>query len=222
MERERLMIDDRPHTTLALIRHVQARAPDGSYGAATPLSELGRHQAAAMVGTLSHRPRPAAVYTSPYLRAVQTAAPLCRAYAIAPRIDPRLAEYALGYGALDAAVVERPDLLLWRPEHQGVAGGERLGAFAARIAAFCDEVVARHVGDWVAIFTHAGTIDAVLRWAVGLPAESCWQHEFNLATASITELVVWPSGRVPGGAPRYTAIRHVGDVRHLGALVANV
>jgi probable phosphoglycerate mutase len=97
---------------------------------------------------------------------VQTAAPLGRAYAIAPLIDPRLAEYELGCGALDA-VVERPDLLIWRPEHQGVAGGEPLRAFAARIAAFCDAVVARHVGGWVAVVTHAGTIDAALRWAVG-------------------------------------------------------
>ena len=55
----------------------------------------------------------------------------------------------------------------------------------------------------------------------GLPAESSWQHEFDLATASITELAVWPSGRVPGGAPRYTVILRVGDVRHLDARVAD-
>jgi broad specificity phosphatase PhoE len=66
------------YTTLYLIRHAQARASDGSYDESTPLSELGRLQAARLVDELVAGSRPTAVYTSPYPRAVETAAPLCR------------------------------------------------------------------------------------------------------------------------------------------------
>jgi len=208
-------------TTLILVRHGQARARDGSYGRETPLSDLGRLQATAVAHELAARTRPAAVYISPLPRAVETATPLCARLDLKAVVDPRLAEFELGSGSLESAQ-QRPDLVIWRAEHRGVENGETLGEFSARVAAFCDEIVRRHLCERVAVVAHSGTIDAVVRWSLGLPPASPWQHELDLANASISEVEFWPHGRVRGGAPRYAVLRRVGDVTHLGALVSDL
>jgi probable phosphoglycerate mutase len=206
---------------LILVRHGQARAADGSYGRETRLSDLGRLQAAAVANELAARTPLAAVYVSPFPRAVETATPLCARLDLSPVVDPRLAEFDLGSGSLESAQ-QRPDLVIWRAEHRGAENGETLGEFSARVAAFCDDIVRRHLGQRVAVVAHSGTIDAVVRWSLGLTPASLWQHELALANASISEVEFWPRGRVRGGAPRYAVLRRVGDVTHLGALVSEL
>lgn len=215
------MSDDYSSATLLLIRHGQARAHDGSYGPDTPLSELGRTQAEKLAHALSNDNPPTVAYTSPFLRALETAKPLCKLLSLEPVVDARLVEFELGTVSLYEAQ-QRPDLVFWQPDHSGVEGGETLEIFSLRVAAFCAEVAERHQGDRVAIFAHAGTIDAAIRWSVGLPPTSPWQHEFDLTNASITEIVVWPRGRVPGGAPRYSFLRRIADVSHLGELLSGL
>lgn len=215
------MSDGYPSTTLVLIRHGQARARDNSYGQQTPLSALGRHQAAHVADALVATHRPVAVYSSPYPRAGETAAPLCQKHNLQPVVDPRLAEFDLGSQPF-AVVQQRPDLQVWRPEHTGVEHGETLAAFSTRVASFCEEIAVRHADACVAVFAHSGTIDAALRWAVGLPPDSVWQHEYDLGNASITEIEYWPHGRVAGGAPRYAVLRRIGDVGHLGTLASDM
>lgn len=215
------MPEDYSSATLLLIRHGQARASDGSYGPDTPLSELGRAQAEKLTCTLSDHLPPTAVYTSPFLRALETAAPLCNRLSLKPVVDARLIEFELGTVSLHEAQ-QRPDLVFWQPDHSGIEGGETLEKFSIRVAAFCGEIAERHQGGRIAIFAHAGTIDAAIRWSVGLPPTSPWQHEFDLTNASITEIVVWPRGRVPGGAPRYSFLRRIADVTHLGELVSGL
>lgn len=161
------------------------------------------------------------MYVSPFPRALETAAPLCRMFGIEPVIEPRLAEFEMAAATLDAAL-ERADLLFWKAEHRGVDRGETLRQFSERVAAFCDEVAARHLGERAVIVAHSGTIDAAIRWAVGLPPESHWQHDFNLANASITEIEFWPRGRLASGAPRYAAMLRIGDVAHLIGLHSEI
>lgn len=208
-------------TTLFLVRHGQARAGDGSYGPDTPLSEMGVRQSEAVADALSGDSAPTTVYASPLPRALQTAEPLCRRLGLVAQIDDRLAEFEFGVTRLPA-MGQRPDLLFWRPEQSGIEGGETLGAFAVRVAVFCDEVASRHVGERVAVVSHAGTIDATIRWALGLGSDSIWQHEFEVENGSIAELEVWPGGRVSGGSPRYVSVRRVGDLTHLGDLRSEV
>jgi broad specificity phosphatase PhoE len=86
------------------------------------------------------------------------------------------------------------------------------------VAEACEEIAARHGGERVAIFAHAGTIDAALRWALGIAPGKPWQHEFDLSNASISEVVFWPRGRVRGGAPRYAFLKRIADRAHLGGL----
>ncbi len=198
-----------------MIRHGQARTKDEPYGPETPLGPLGRRQAATVADVISRTRSIAAIYSSPFPRAMQTAQPLCDSLGQVPVIDDRLAEFDL---APQSFLEERQDLLIWEPQHRGVQGGESLEEFALRVSSFIEELCERHHGESIAVFTHSGTIDAVARWAAGLPAKSTWQHDLPISTASITELQIWPQGRVASGAPRYVAFLRVGDVGHLGAV----
>lgn len=200
----------RARLTVLAVRHGHAGLPGVAYDAETPLSPRGHRQAEVVAGALSGA-RPDAIYASPFPRAIESARPLCAALAREPVIDPRLAEYTMA----PAPPGERADLLLWRAHHRGVEGGETLADFGERVAAFVEELCARHAGATVVLFTHSGTIDALARWGVGLGSGDPWQHDLPLANASITELVIWPHGRVAQGAPRYVAFERVGDVSHL-------
>lgn len=207
-------------TTLLLIRHGQARAAGTSLlGRETPLSELGRQQAAAVARAISGD-RIAAVYTSPLPRAVETASLLCEQLGLMPILEPRLIEFEMGSLAIEA-ILARPDLAIWRPDDRA-ADGESLRAFSARIAEACQLIAERHVGGCAILVAHAGTVDAALRWSLGLTSTAPWQHEFNLANGSITEIEFWPRGRVAGGAPRYAVIRRVGDLLHLAGLESDL
>jgi probable phosphoglycerate mutase len=138
-----------------------------------------------------------------------------------PVIEDRLAEFEMGTAPL-ASAENRPDLLLWQPDHTGAPGGETLRQFNVRVAACAEAIVRRHLHERVVVVSHAGTMEAVLRWAVGLSAEALWQHEFVLPNASLTELECWPDGRVPGGAPRYVSIAATGVTAHLAGLVTDL
>ncbi len=207
-------------TTLVLIRHAQARGSDGLYGREASLSDLGRQQAEVLANYLVAGDPIVEVYSSSLPRAVETATLVCQRFCLEPVVDTRLVEFELGTNSI-ASIPERPDLLIWRPEHRA-ADGETLQEFSARVAAFCDEIVERHLGARIAVFSHAGTIDAILRWSLSLAPECPWQHEFDVANASITELEFWPHGRIQGGAPRYAVLRGIGEVGHLGGLVTEI
>jgi probable phosphoglycerate mutase len=211
------MFGEYPAATLILARHGQSRAAQSpQLGRETPLSELGRLQAATLASKLESSGPIVAVYTSPLRRAVETAVPLGERLGLEVLHDPRLIEFEMGTLSIEA-IRKRPDLLIWKPEHKAV-DGETLGEFSARVASFSDEVVERHVGQRVVVVSHAGTIDAILRWSLGIDPASPWQHEFDIANCSVTELEFWPRGRTPGGAPRYAVLRRIGDVAHLGDL----
>ena len=215
------MSEEYPSTTLILVRHAQARADDGSYDMDTPLSEIGRRQAAATAGNLASVTPPTVVYASPLPRALETAEPLCAILGVQALVDSRLAEFELASYSLETAK-ERPDLLLWHPEHQGVQDGETLHQFSERVAAFCEEVVERHLRERVALVSHSGTIDATIRWSLGIPPSNPWQHEFDITNASVTEIEFFPRGRTRGGAPRYAVLWRIGDDAHLVGLASDI
>ena len=104
--------------------------------------------------------------TSPALRAVETA----RAFSAAPSIDARLAEFDFGpdWLPLSEAVATQAHLALWRARDRAT-GGESLEEFQARVNAVLDELAAGQLGSTIALFTHAGVIDAALRWAYTPP-----------------------------------------------------
>lgn len=208
-------------TTLILVRHGQARSgPTDFYGADAPLSELGRSQAAALAASLGSGPALDAIYSSSLPRALETATAVARHLGLEVAVDGRLAEFDVDM-SLAASSGGRPDLLVWHPDHAG-ADGETLAQFVSRVAEFHDEAVDRHPGQRVAVICHAGTIEAALQWSLGMDPRSLWQYEFaSLQNASITEIEFWPQGRITGGAPRYSVLKRIGDIGHLGALATD-
>lgn len=197
----------RSSTGLLLLRHGQHDVADGD----GPLTSVGERQAAILAGSLSLAPEDVVV-SSPLRRALATAAFLRDEVVVVAE----LAEFRFGRAAppLAEIVEERQDLALWRAGH-GFRGGETLRDLQRRVAAVVEGLVARWPARRIVACTHAGVIEASLRWAYGLPADADWVTEAELPHASITELEHWPRGRHPAGAPRHTLIRRVGDVAHL-------
>ena len=205
-----------PSANLLLIRHGYSAVAGAAYGPETPLNALGLAQVVAVAEAILKRGPVAAIYASPFPRAIQSAEPLAERTGLELRVDPRLAEFELPASTSD----EDQTLPIWRPEHRGSPSSETLHAFSLRVASFLDEVPERHLGETVAVYSHAGTIDAAARWAFGMPPDSSWHHDLPLHPASITELEIWPRGRVPGGAPCYTAFHRIGDATHLARVAA--
>lgn len=208
-------------TNLLIVRHGQ-RDSSGSrrIDLNPPLSALGDRQAAAVAAALGKGPALDAIYSSPLTRALETATVIAHHLGLQTSVDARLAEFQIVLD-VETSPPGRPDLLTWRPDHAGT-DGVTMAEFAQRVADFHDEVVARHPGQRVSIVSHGGTIEATLRWALGISSRSPWQHEFDIPIASITEIDYWPAGRIVGGAPRWAVLSRVGDARHLGATVSDV
>ena len=208
-------------TTLLVVRHGQRDSSRARrINLNPPLSPLGRRQAAAVAAALGKAPAPDAIYSSPLTRALETATAISDRLGLATTVDDRLAEFQVDLD-VETSPPGMPDLLAWHADHAGT-DGVTLAEFAQRVADFHDEIVARHPGQRVAIVSHAGTIDATLRWALGIDSRSPWQHEFEIPVASITEIDYWPAGRIVNGAPRYAVLNRIGDARHLGTTVSDV
>ncbi len=208
-------------TNLLIVRHGQRDSSRLRRIDLNPtLSALGRRQAAAVAGALRDGPAPDAVYSSPLARARETATAIAGRLGLETSVDARLAEFQVDLD-VETSPPGMPDLLAWRPDHAGT-DGVTLAEFAQRVADFHDEIVARHPGQRVAIVSHAGTIEATLRWALGIDPRSPWQHEFDIPIASITEIEFWPKGRVVGGAPHLAMFNRIGDVRHLGGMATDM
>ena len=195
---------------LLIIRHAQAQHE----GDDPRLSEAGRSQAEALAVALK-REAVDRVISSTMRRAVETARFICPDGSF--ETDDQLREFDFGPSQPPSYQMaeERSDLELWRPEH-GPDGGETLRTFQARVSNFLEHLVATTPsGSTIALVTHAGVIDASVRWAIGATPDMPWTAEVDAATASVTELVCWPRGRRPGAAPRYVVIQRLGDVGHL-------
>ncbi len=124
------------------------------------LSELGRRQALAVADRLRAEDF-AAIYTSDLARARETAEIIASALAGLPVVgDERLREQ--GFGVYEGGSVRQllrtmvkagADFTSFDPE-----GGERAGAFRARVAGFFAALAARHPGETVLLVTHHGFI----------------------------------------------------------------
>ena len=212
-------MDQFPSARLLLVRHAQARNAVGTSYDDASLSALGREQGDAVARACAER-RPTALFASPAARATQTATLIAVAAGLRVAVDERLIEYRFGSITDPGLTLEqlrerRDDLLVWHPDRKLAADAETPRAFGLRVAAVLEEIVTRHLGGKVVIVAHAGSIDAALRWAIGIDPGTPVMHDFPIANASISELIHWPRGRLVGGAPRYTEFVSIGSVAHL-------
>ncbi len=201
---------------LIFVRHAQARHPRGTYGADTPLTALGRDQAQAMAEGLRGSDV-AALYSSPFVRARETAQPIGEALGLAPVEDDRLRELECMHEdeVWHGPTISDRIIRAWRADDEVYSGMERRRDFAGRVAESVQEIAERHVGDRVMVVGHGGTVDAAVRWLAGVEASAAWQHFLSVPNASVTRVRYWPTGYAKGGPPRYAMIVAAGDVSHL-------
>ena len=126
-------------TEIWLVRHADCYR-DLTTSEDPPLSALGRQQAARLAERV-RRVRHAAVYSSPYRRAVETA----KAITGDVRQDRRLVEMELEIG-----------------QDGSVEFLEDNDAVVARMGAVIDEIVTRHAGHRVVVVSHGAAIIAYL------------------------------------------------------------
>ena len=126
-------------TEIWLIRHADCYE-DLADTVDPPLSKLGRDQAARLADRL-RRTQPAAVYSSPYRRAIETA----QAITGDVHVDERLVE-------MNVEVSEEGSLELREPP-SGVI---------ERMRAVVDEITERHAGQRIAVVGHGAAIIAYL------------------------------------------------------------
>lgn len=129
-----------------------------------------------------------AVYVSPRLRAVQTAAAL----GVMPTVDERLRE--LDFGELEGRTYdeigrEQPELFRrWMdtPTLVRFPGGESFAELRERVAAAMGDIVAVDHRT-VALVSHGGVIRAALAATLGLPDERAFALDVGYARVSVVD-----------------------------------
>ncbi|GAB1392486.1 histidine phosphatase family protein [Rhodocyclaceae bacterium] len=139
-----------------------------------PLSTVGHAQARATANALKDEGL-AAIYSSDLIRAYQTAEAAAHLADLPVQLHAGLRErhYGVFQGLTYDEANQRYPADYVRHKARDVRfvppGGESLLDFAARLERAFDEIVRRHVGQAVAIFTHGGVLDIVHRQASGKP-----------------------------------------------------
>jgi probable phosphoglycerate mutase len=188
-----------------LIRHGQAthnlEARWEGWGA-TPLTEKGERQVEALARRLARWAPPiTCLYTSPLLRARQTAEPIARQLALEPIMEDGLREIDFGQvsgltrEAFQASMPQvyahwqdRSDLTFQFP------GGEQRQAFFRRVGHTLDEITARHRGEQVAVVAHGGTIRAGLAHLLPETMSDWWAYALD--NGSLTHVHASDTGNV--------------------------
>ena len=184
-------------TDLILVRHGQAthnleRRWEG-WGP-TPLTETGQHQAEAVARRLADWSPPISyLYTSPILRARQTAAAIGRRLAMAAIEHEGLREVDFGQVSgmnMDDLRRAMPEVYdRWQDRSDATfqyPGGEQRLGFFQRIGEALDDILAWHPGDQVAVVAHGGTIRAGLAHLFPDTMSDWWTYA--LRTGSISHV----------------------------------
>ena len=178
-----------------------------------PLAPEGEAQARALAERLAAEPL-AGVFVSPLRRTAETAAPLVARTGAEPVVVRDLREVNLGTmeGEFRIRVANGDPLIarLWAEERWDVIpGAEPMDAFARRVRAAADTVVATAgPGCSAAVVTHGGVIAELCRQATGSRPFAF----INVDNASITRIVVLPDGK--------WLLRSYNDTAHLGPTAA--
>lgn len=157
------------------------------------LSARGLAQAERVAQRLHASANPAAIYTSPLRRAAATAEVIGGALGLPVWPEDDLREMGLGEweGLTPAEIDARWGGIYARwvrdPTAHEPPGGERMDAFAARVASAVERIRGAHVGQDIVIVSHGGAIGAYLCRALGVGISSLFR--FKLENASLSEIV---------------------------------
>ena len=174
---------------LILIRHGESVANSErrfTHGPHEPLSRRGREEALERARRLLEGFDPVAIYSSPFLRALETAQLIGRVLGLEPVVVEALREQNFGalhgrpYADLDDAERARAGRWRYRPP-----GGETLEEVLARSGPALDAIADRHLGAEVVVVSHAGVMAALGAWIGGGPQGDPVIH------ANASGYVVW-------------------------------
>ncbi|MCS6801221.1 MAG: histidine phosphatase family protein [Chloroflexota bacterium] len=202
-------------TTIYLCRHAEVHNPDRILYGRLPgfgLSRAGHEQAARLAAYLSAQPL-AVIYTSPLLRARQTAA-----YALALQPEARLI-IAQGLHEVFTSWQGKPwsqlsGAMYYEPPAD--PGDETMLDVARRMRGFLEHVVRCHPGRAVAAFSHGDPIAIVLMALHGLPLserELRRNRTFYPDLASVNRLVFDAEGTLIERT--YLALQQLPEVSRL-------
>lgn len=183
---------------LLLVRHglTNANQEDRWIGSTDPpLSDEGWAQAEALAARLTHEGL-GAIYSSPQLRARQTAEGIARACDLEVQIEPKLRELDFGCweGLTQAEIVARypGQMRTWWADptaEPAPHGGESLMQAAQRARAAYRKIVGCHSeGETVLTVAHGGVLQALLCEALGPPLRARWSY--LLKAAALSELQI--------------------------------
>lgn len=154
----------------------------------TALNEQGRAQSRTLVGATMGL-QIDALYSSDLARARDSAAYLAEARGLTAIPLPQLRERHLGMfqgWTGDAAQSRWPQEYAryrQRDPEQTLGDGESLQQLQRRVVTVCEELVARHHGEHIALLTHAGVIDILYRHVLGRPLHTA--RDFEIGNASV-------------------------------------
>ncbi len=199
---------------LVLIRHALPVRIDGTHddSPADPwLCEVGRAQAERLVEALRGE-HVTALYSSPALRAQETAGPVAKAFGFEPVIEPGLAEF----DTAERSYVPVEELRAagdprWARLQRGElssAGVDPL-AFRRRVVAAVEAIAAAHPGGRAVLVMHAGSINAAAGHVSGQD-RPIW---FAPAYCSISRIAMARDGR--RGLVSLNETSHVRDLLSL-------
>jgi broad specificity phosphatase PhoE len=180
-------------TRLVLVRH--ARPADAGvrvFGSLdVVLGDEGCAQAEALVERLADEDV-AAVYSSPLVRALDTALPLARKLGVEPVIVPDLREIDFGEleGLTHAELEERyAGYLPWTEDPAGVVfpGGESVVEVQRRALSAAREIVAAHPDETVVAVSHGVTLRMVLADALRMPLDAIFRLELSHCGISVVD-----------------------------------
>jgi len=157
------------------------------------LSPRGRAQARTLAEFLHGKPI-AAIYSSPMKRVQQTLAPFLHNGAPAQTILPGLQEVDFGdwsghnWNQVREKFGVHPYDWLDEIELGAVPNGENGVQFRARVESCLYEIIRRHPGETVAIFSHGGVIRMILAILLNLPLPKT--NLFEIEYTSVTQVVL--------------------------------
>jgi len=180
-------------TYLLLIRHaLNDYVREQRLAGWTPgihLNDEGRAQAVALAARLADVPL-AAIYASPLERAIETAQPLAEAHGLPIQVCDSVGELRIGEWT-GRLVKELEKEELWPvvqvyPSGARFPGGESMRETQARVVAALDDIRAAHVGQAVAVVSHADPIKLAVAHYAGLHVDLF--QRLDVSPASVTAL----------------------------------
>ncbi|HZD50108.1 MAG TPA: histidine phosphatase family protein [Silvibacterium sp.] len=168
--------------TLLFIRHAETDLAGRFCGHSNPpVNERGHLQIEGLLGALQNESIDA-VYTSDLSRALTTADAIARAFRLLPVTVPELREINFGeWEGLNWQEIESRDAVYarrWSESYPQLPapGGESFEAFQSRVMIEVEHLLSLQDQKCLAIVTHGGVMQVVLRVLCGLDEDAAWEQ----------------------------------------------